>query len=232
MLFVILNVLAIEMSSQNWFCNSCHTMNDYYDTWEVSAHKDTKCVQCHISPGIGNFLHAKINGLGQVADVVLDRASIKPSTSVGRLACTRSGCHDLDEVRDTSKKDGKYFFNHGKHIDLEYLGIKLACSSCHSNISGDEHFAINTNVCVVCHLSGNGLDEEHARDAKADSDRSDKSAKNATRQCKKCHEPPDHPVQYNGLEVIHADYLAYGAAASPVMTMRPSRPEKLRMHIA
>ena len=148
----LFGVTSVEVTSQSWFCNSCHIMNPYYDSWKHGAHKDVECVKCHISPGLENFLEAKFNGLGQVVDDVLHRTSMKPSASVSELACLRSGCHDLGKVTATTKTTGKFLFRHDKHLNLEYAGIKMACTVCHSHVKGDEHFEVNTNVCVTCHL--------------------------------------------------------------------------------
>ncbi len=151
-LLPLMGTASVELTSQSWFCNSCHIMNPYYDSWKHGAHKDVECVKCHISPGVDNFLAAKFNGLGQVVDDVLHRTSMKPSGSVSELACMRSGCHDSEKVKKTNKTEGKYLFKHEKHLNLEYKGIKIACATCHSHVKGDNHFEVNTNVCVTCHL--------------------------------------------------------------------------------
>ncbi len=148
----LFGVASVEVTSQSWFCNSCHIMNPYYDSWKHGSHKDVDCVKCHISPGVENFLAAKFNGLGQVVDDILHRTSMKPSASVSELACMRSGCHDIEKIKKTSKTSGKFLFRHDKHLNLEYSGIKIACATCHSHVKGDNHFEVNTNVCVTCHL--------------------------------------------------------------------------------
>src|SRR5689334_23509542 len=93
----VFGVGSVELTSQSWFCNSCHIMEPYYTSWQHGPHKDVECVKCHISPGVNNFLAAKFNGLGQVVDDVLYRTTPKPSASVSQLACTRSGCHGIEK---------------------------------------------------------------------------------------------------------------------------------------
>src|SRR5690349_15303756 len=90
--FLLANVGLVEATSQSGFCKSCHIMEPYYASWKHGAHKGVECVKCHISPGLDNFVAAKLNGLGQVVDDVLHRTG-KPSASVSHLACTRAGCH-------------------------------------------------------------------------------------------------------------------------------------------
>ena len=224
--------VSVEMTSQSWFCNSCHIMNPYYDSWKHGSHKDVECIKCHISPGVENFLAAKFNGLGQVVDDVLHRTSMKPSASVSQLACLRSGCHDVEKVKNTTKTSGKYLFRHDKHLGLEYSGIKIACANCHSHVKGDVHFEVNTNVCVTCHL----LQSDPKSDKPGADGKPPSIIRLAVREirvtgepsatapaapvghgkmppegCTSCHNPPSGTIVRNGLKITHAEYLAYGA---------------------
>lgn len=63
--FVLLSAAMIEVTGQNFFCGTCHEMRDYY-TWRVSAHKDTKCKDCHIPPGVIAMVKTKISALKEV----------------------------------------------------------------------------------------------------------------------------------------------------------------------
>ncbi len=247
--FAVFNAVAMVATSQNWFCNSCHIMNTYHASWQVSAHKDVNCTDCHIKPGFDNFITAKMNGMGQLVDDILGRTSSKASASVSDKACTRSGCHDPAEVRATVKKEGKYLFDHGKHMDLDYEGIGSRCTLCHSHVKGDEHFEVNTNVCVTCHLLRRPAETETIRVAKAlvspavltstppgplpatmaistrpTTGPAGPAEKVPTQECRKCHEPPADTVEYRGLKVVHSKYLAYGAACEAChhqVTQRP-----------
>ncbi|MBZ0173370.1 MAG: NapC/NirT family cytochrome c, partial [Phycisphaerales bacterium] len=96
--FLVGSVVSIEITAQPHFCGSCHIMEPYYESWHTSAHSDVACVKCHIDPGMDNYVHAKLNGLGQVVDDVLSRTSFKPSASVTALSCTRSGCHSVETL--------------------------------------------------------------------------------------------------------------------------------------
>lgn len=214
--FLVFNAAAIEISSQSWFCNSCHIMNSYYASWQRSRHKEVACVSCHIPPGMDNLVLAKLNGAGQLVDDLLSRTSTKPSASVSDISCTRSGCHDLAKVRSTAARNSKYFFDHGKHLDLEYAGIAVHCTTCHSHVQGSEHFSLNTQACITCHLVKPA--PQPGRDAtvvlaSTGSGPAPVGAgrKVATSQCDKCHAPPDKPIDYHGLKVIHAEFISYGA---------------------
>jgi len=150
--FLIVNIGVVELTSQSSFCKSCHIMEPYYTSWRHSSHKDVECVKCHISPGVDNFVAAKLNGLGQVVDDLLYRTSTKPSASVSQLACTRPGCHTVESITAHKIDNGKFKFDHAKHLGSEVLGIKIECGTCHAHVKGSDHFEVNTDACVTCHL--------------------------------------------------------------------------------
>jgi nitrate/TMAO reductase-like tetraheme cytochrome c subunit len=153
-LFLIGNIGMVEATSQSGFCKSCHIMEPYYASWKHGAHREIECVKCHISPGVDNFVAAKLNGLGQVVDDVLHRTG-KPSASVGQLACTRSGCHTVENLKNRKIDTGKFKFDHAKHLDHEVMGIRIDCGTCHAHIKGGaeaQHFEVNTDACITCHM--------------------------------------------------------------------------------
>lgn len=254
---VVGGVGSVELTSQSWFCNSCHIMNPYYATWKKGSHKDVACVKCHISPGVDNFIAAKLNGAGQVVDDLLARTSTKPSASVTHLACLRSGCHIEEKIRSTQKTDGTFKFKHDKHLGLEFDGLKLDCGSCHSHIKGDQHFEVSTNVCITCHMLQRPMDvvvgADPARLPGAAPERtvirltirrpppeaSDAAKLTATpatdahgkkippATCKTCHNPPEGVLERNGLKVDHAQYLAYGASCESCHSSATATPEPM-----
>jgi len=150
--FVVGSVAMVEVTSTNKFCSNCHIMEPYYDSWARSAHKHVACVKCHISPGVDSFVAAKLNGLGQVVDDVLNRTSTKPSASVNELSCTRSGCHTVETLTAKATVNESFKFRHDKHLGTRHLGVEITCSTCHSHVKGDEHFEVNTSVCITCHM--------------------------------------------------------------------------------
>src|SRR3954469_15857813 len=97
--FVVFTFVSVEVTSQSSFCNSCHIMGSYYQSWQAGTHSQVDCVKCHIPPGTGNFIHPKLNGLRQVVHALLSRTSGKPSADVHDQSCLRSGCHNVETVR-------------------------------------------------------------------------------------------------------------------------------------
>jgi hypothetical protein len=203
-------------------------MGSFYKSWQAGTHAQVDCVKCHIPPGTGNLIHAKLNGLGQVVDDVLSRTSGKPSAQVPDISCTRAGCHNIDTVRKQTRRDGKFFFDHGKHLDMSYQNIEMHCTTCHSHVQGQNHFEVNTNACVTCHLAYPKAPQQAAvKLVAADGEKTALAANtpleapeaakaHAPRfpasNCNACHNAPDKPIQYQGLKVLHSEYLAYGAA--------------------
>lgn len=223
-LFIAGSIGAVELTSTARFCNSCHIMNPYYTSWQEDVHSEIQCVECHIPPGPTNFVHAKLNGLGQVVDDWLNRTSTKPSASVSDMSCGREGCHDVEELKAKETKTDKFIFKHGKHLGREYRGIEIHCTTCHSHVRGENHFEVNTNVCVTCHLTANGEGlivkapdnretvEQLAARTELDADAPWHEGTTAPHDCAKCHIAPRQPFMYQGLEVDHMEYLQYGAS--------------------
>ena len=221
-LFIAGSITAVEVTSTSRFCNSCHIMHPYYESWAADVHKDIQCVECHIAPGAQNFISAKLNGLGQVVDDWLNRTSTKPSASVSDMSCSRSGCHDVEGLKARPTKTDTFIFKHGMHLGREYMGITIHCTTCHSHVRGENHFEVNTNVCITCHLidSSDGLivdapDNHIAPDAPAAPAPGEApwtEAIRPPRDCAKCHIAPREPFMYQGLEVDHGQYQSFGAS--------------------
>jgi len=237
---MVFSVVSVELTSTSTFCNSCHIMNSYHDSWAVSKHKDVECIQCHIPPGVTNLVSAKLNGLGQAVDDILERTGTQPSANVSDASCTREGCHDVATVLALPKLEKPFFFVHSKHIGREYQGIKIHCTTCHSHIKGDKHFEVNTGVCVTCHLLKTAPGAAPAQlaagalpaplqtaDQKIAAPQPPAAAMPAiptaptvasepagtpVTRCRECHQPPAEPVMYRGMKVVHAEYVSYGAA--------------------
>jgi hypothetical protein len=100
-------------------------------------------------------------------------------------------------------------------------------------VKGDNHFEVNTNVCVTCHLLREDPDTPKGADGKPPTmirlavreDRAgidphatmlpppkpDSHGKLPPDSCSTCHNPPAGTIERNGLRVTHAEYLSYGA---------------------
>jgi hypothetical protein len=223
--FLVGSVVSVEVTSQPHFCGSCHIMEPYYESWETSSHRDISCVKCHIEPGMNSYVQAKLNGLGQVVDDTLNRTGFKPSASVTELSCTRSGCHTAETLAGKTVDNGVFRFRHDKHLGRTHLGVEISCSTCHSHVTGDEHFEVNTSVCITCHML------ERDRDPLAGAATAEAEIRLVVRAgytppgrknpdgsplppsaCLTCHDAPSEVFESNGLTVDHTEFLAHGAS--------------------
>jgi len=152
LVMAVLSGVAIEVTAQPGFCNSCHIMNTYYASWQTSGHADVKCLECHFQPGLAAYVKGKINGLAQAVDCAVGRVGTKPSATVDDASCLRSDCHDVEELKVDQLSHGGVRFTHGNHVEKTVGGITLSCGTCHSHFEGQEHFTVNKEVCFTCHV--------------------------------------------------------------------------------
>ena len=50
------------------FCGRCHTMGPELKAYEMSPHREVACAECHVEPGVGGWVKAKINGTRQLIE--------------------------------------------------------------------------------------------------------------------------------------------------------------------
>lgn len=95
-------VSVIAYTDTTAFCGSCHTMAPEIKGYEISAHRNVACVECHTEPGLGGWFKAKLNGTRQLIEVIAGTFptpipapdhNLLPSTEV---TCKR--CHNVDPL--------------------------------------------------------------------------------------------------------------------------------------
>ncbi|UCG56717.1 MAG: NapC/NirT family cytochrome c [Phycisphaerales bacterium] len=186
----------VAVSEQPGFCNSCHIMNDHYDSWKASSHSEVNCLDCHLQPGFVGHVKGKINGLAQAVDCIVGRVGTKPNARVLDISCLRSECHNTEELISDQIDYKGIKFTHEHHIAKTVDGIEISCGTCHSHFEGDEHFSVNTDVCFTCHfLKG---DEDGERLVQTD--------------CQSCHEVPDKTIERGSVIINHAEFVSYEAS--------------------
>jgi len=84
------------------FCGRCHTMGPELAGHQLSAHRELACAECHVEPGIGGWIKAKVNGTRQLIEVITGtfptpipppgHEDLPPST----VTCRR--CHDVSQL--------------------------------------------------------------------------------------------------------------------------------------
>lgn len=184
---------AVHHTAQPQFCNSCHIMEPYYESWVNSKHANVACIECHYEPGSIETLEGKFKALSQLAKYVTRTAGTKPWAEVSDQSCMRSGCHSV-RMLEGPVMFGNISFDHRHHLLESRRGRRLRCTSCHSQIVQGEHVSVTGSVCITCHFM-----PDHA--GKIPEKSSD---------CLTCHGPPTQPVPVAGRDFVHADYVERG----------------------
>lgn len=187
---------AIVVTGQPGFCNSCHIMNDHYDSWKSSKHSNVNCLDCHLQPGFSGYIKGKINGLAQAVDCMVGRVGTKPNATVKDASCLRPECHSTEKLITTNIDYGGVKFTHKNHIEKEVQGITISCGTCHSHFEGNEHFSVNNDACFTCHF--------------IKSNETDNSAVKTS--CTNCHKVPNKIIKRGLVTINHVEFVSYKAS--------------------
>jgi len=182
-------VLMVQLSSTPTFCGSvCHIMKPYYQSWKHSSHNRVACVECHIAPGVNAEVRKKWEAMSMVAKYVTATYGDRPWAEVEDAACLR--CHErrLLEGREIFHN---VVFDHRPHLTETRRGMKLRCTSCHSQMVQGTHIAVTPSTCALCHFKG-------------------QKTNSGTAACLKCHEIPQKVVTSNGSPFDHSQVAKLG----------------------
>ena len=193
---VVLASGAIVVSEQPGFCNSCHIMNTYYDSWKASSHSEVNCLECHLQPGFMGHVRGKINGLAQAVDCMVGRVGTKPSATVLNESCLRSECHSTEELLTDNVDFNGTRFTHNNHIETVIDGINVTCGTCHSHFEGNEHISVNKDACFTCHFLGKPETNQML----------------VKTTCTSCHEVPKKVIQRGLVTINHSEFVSYKAS--------------------
>jgi hypothetical protein len=201
-IFIVLLFLSVGgyyyWSSPN-FCKSCHIMRPYYESWKSSSHREVACVKCHFEPGVENELKGKWLAIKQLAAFLTGAYSSKPYAQISDKSCLRSGCHSerliSGKVVYTSRKVN---FDHTPHLQEIRKGIKLSCTSCHSQIVIGSHITVTNDTCFLCHLK----------------DYDKLTSQTDSNHCTICHKELPEPKEIAGLVVNHKSFVEKGISCT------------------
>ena len=141
----------VQISSTPTFCGTCHLMKPYYKSWKASKHNKIACVECHISPGLGAEVRKKYEALSMVAKYFTATYSTKPWAEVDDAACLR--CHERRLLEGRVSFHGVQF-DHRPHLTEVRRGLRLRCTSCHSQMVQGVHLTVTVSTCALCHFKG------------------------------------------------------------------------------
>jgi predicted CXXCH cytochrome family protein len=175
-------LFMVQVSSTPTFCGSCHIMKPYYDSWKHSKHSNVACVECHIAPGITAEFRKKFEALSMVAKYFTGTYSTNPWVEVDDAACMR--CHERRLLQGKEVFHG-VLFDHTPHLTESRRGLKLRCTSCHSQIVQGSHIAVTVSTCALCHFKGVGINQ-------------------GTGRCLNCHTIPERVTTSAGTAFDHS----------------------------
>ncbi|MBI5376200.1 MAG: response regulator [Candidatus Schekmanbacteria bacterium] len=187
----------IQFSMSPTFCNSCHIMRPYYDMWKNSRHNTVACVDCHYPPGFREEIKGKFQAATQVVKFLTGTYSTKPYAQIEDASCLRTGCHATRLLSGKVLFKKGIVFDHTPHLTQMRGGIKLRCTSCHSQIVQGSHIAVTETTCFTCHF--NGLEK-------------DPSLWETQAKCTICHEIPTQDIQFESITYNHQDFAGKGVA--------------------
>jgi hypothetical protein len=89
---------GVHYMESDEFCGQvCHTtMEPEFVAHQVGAHARVSCTACHVGPGVGSFVEAKLAGTRQLYHLMtgqVPRPVPTPVRSLGRTSDTCEGCH-------------------------------------------------------------------------------------------------------------------------------------------
>lgn len=104
---------TFRYTSQPGFCAGCHEMKPEFVTWSLSAHNKVACVDCHIGPGIKDFVLHKVSALNQVYLHITGRVElpIQMPTKIPNGNCLR--CHSPQRI---ATPPGDLVVPHRQHL--------------------------------------------------------------------------------------------------------------------
>jgi nitrate/TMAO reductase-like tetraheme cytochrome c subunit len=174
-------VFMVQVSSTPTFCGSCHIMKPYYASWKQSRHAGIACVECHISPGITAEVRKKWEAVSMVAKYFTGTYGTNPWAEVDDAACLR--CHER-RLLEGKELFHDVMFDHTPHLTESRRGLRLRCTSCHSQIVQGSHISVTPSTCALCHFKGQQINQ-------------------GTGACLTCHEVPEQVVTSSGVTFDH-----------------------------
>jgi nitrate/TMAO reductase-like tetraheme cytochrome c subunit len=95
---------AVEYMDTPHFCGTtCHSMRPLYLGHQDSNHASVACAECHVAPGAGGWIDAKMNGTRQMWQTLTNTVArpIPSALESGRLVPSRETCercHWVDKI--------------------------------------------------------------------------------------------------------------------------------------
>ena len=83
-------VVAVSWTETADFCGRCHTMDPELKAYEMSAHREVPCAECHVEPGVVGWIKAKVNGTRQLIGVLTGTSRPRSRRRITRTSRRRA----------------------------------------------------------------------------------------------------------------------------------------------
>jgi nitrate/TMAO reductase-like tetraheme cytochrome c subunit len=97
---------AISWTDTASFCGRCHQMDSELAAYDAGPHRDVACAECHVEPGIGGWVKAKLNGTRQLIEVLTGTypQPVPPPDHSDLPAASETclSCHSLGRLATTT----------------------------------------------------------------------------------------------------------------------------------
>lgn len=154
------------------FCNSCHIMEQSWDRWASSEHKDVGCHSCHQQSLVAGakliidfalFSYDRIESHAVVRDEACESCHesgnsewIQVTTTAGHqvhaeeqnIACTK--CHSLTLHRFEAPGPICNVCHEEKHLEVSGMA-PMHCAACHEYLVEEEQLLPLRGGCLDCH---------------------------------------------------------------------------------
>lgn len=156
-------VVVFQTTSRSNFCNKCHLMEPYYESWQRSKHAGVECTQCHMPPDLKGKMMTKFQALTQLTKYVTRTYGTRPWGHVTDESCLT--CHDLGKLQKQGARpfgDGLKFA-HGPHLADQVRNKKLRCTTCHTQVERSTHMQVAVQACYTCHFKADAAGQPTAQ---------------------------------------------------------------------
>lgn len=137
---------AIGWTETADFCGRCHQMGPELAAYNAGAHREVACAECHVEPGVGGWIKAKLNGTKQLIQVItgLYPKPVPPPdhSNLPAVKDTCIRCHSTDRLATTTMVTGTAFAEDEGNT-REFIGLMVRPSG------GD---AVDVNRSVHWHV--------------------------------------------------------------------------------
>jgi hypothetical protein len=130
------------MDSPQFCGQSCHVMAPEFAAYQVSAHSNVACTECHVGSGIDSYVRAKMNGTKQLVEVTLHPfAKLAPKLIPDYPTPIPSPVTSLRPAREVCESC---------HTPAKFVGDKLLVKTSYA----DDEANTAAQTVVLLHIGG------------------------------------------------------------------------------